>query len=139
MKSCITQATSSPTVLKISEEVKDLTLNSSSNLPSSSNSKITYVIQPPNYGQLKVIHNETKDIVPQLSISFESSDLKLYFDKLQLKQSIKALSSMQRSYEKMHLLSYRPRESALSKPWDWWSYAFIALSNNPELFVNKVC
>lgn len=98
----------------------------------------TYIIQPSNYGQLKLIHDETPNVIPQLSIRFESSDLKLHCDKLQMRQSMKALFAMQAIQEKMHLLVHRPKQSALVAPWDWWYYVLMLMANKPDLMVNKV-
>lgn len=112
-------------------------------LPNSTTEKgsnaLTYIIKPSNFGQLKIIHDETEKVVPQLSVRFESSDLKLHFDKLQLRQSMKAVSTMQVMQEKMHLLMHRPKKSAVVAPWDWWSYLLILMANKPDLLPRKVC
>lgn len=100
--------------------------------------EFTYIIEPSNYGQLKLIHDETANVIPQLSIRFESSDLKLHLDKLQMRQSMKAIFAMQAVQEKMHLLAHRPKQCALVAPWDWWAYMLILLSNKPDLMAKKV-
>jgi hypothetical protein len=76
--------------------------------------------------------------VPQLSIRFESSDLKLQLDKLQMRQSMKAMFTMQATQEKMHLLIHRPKRSAVDQPWEWWSYMLILIANKPDLMEKKV-
>jgi hypothetical protein len=100
--------------------------------------KLTYIIQPSNFGQLKIIHDETADVVPQLSIRFESSDLKLHFDKLQMRQSMKAMFAMQAMQEKMFLWMHRPKQSAVHQPWEWWEYLLILMSNKPDLLAKRV-
>ena len=100
--------------------------------------KNTYIIQPSNFGQLKLTHDEKPNVVPQLSIKFESSDLKLQLDKLQMRQSMTVIFAMQKMQEKMDLLVYRPSKSAVESPWEWWKYCLILMANKPDLLENKV-
>ena len=99
---------------------------------------MTYIIKPSNYGQLKFIHDERQSVVPQLSLQFESSDLKLHFDKLQMRQSIKAFMMMAAMKDKMVLMKHRPEKSALKEPWAWWAYVLILIARKPDLLEKKV-
>lgn len=100
--------------------------------------ELTYIIKPSNFGQLKITHDESQDVVPQVAIRFESSDLKLHFDKLQMRQSMKAMLTMQAMREKMHLLVLRPSRSAMEQPWEWWAYMLILIAKKPDLMEKKV-
>jgi hypothetical protein len=135
MKSCIVDIPV-PTAAAVSSSKAKTT--SPTAVTSSERLKLTYIIEPSNYGQLKITHNESPTVVPQLSIRFESSDLKLHFDKLQMRQSMKAMFTMQAMQEKMHLLKHRPLESAVQKPWQWWEYMLILIAKKPDLLEKKV-
>ena len=104
----------------------------------SSSRLVKYILQPPNTFTLKLIHNATEGIVPKSIAVVDSSNLSLKLDKVQYHQAMKTKTCVDFLSRKQALIQHRPQSPVSKNPRAWWKYALILLTNNGDIFIDKV-
>lgn len=103
--------------------------------------RMNYIVKPPNELTVKIVHCEQPEEgsgIPQIDVDVSSTYVKCNVDKIQFKQMMALATTFELLEYRKQMAKYRPSESPLVCPKEWWIYAVKMVSGRTDSAADKV-
>jgi len=116
-------------------------VQSASDLLNSMSERMNYIVKPPNELTVKIAHCEQPEEgsgIPQIDVDVSSTYVKCNVDKIQFKQMMALATTFELLEYRKQMAKYRPSESPLVCPKEWWIYAVKMVSGKTDSAAERV-